>query len=91
MDPDKQTNWAYNCEYFHIHQIKHLFWAPKRTMSFIRLLGTVLLSACNICFDYKIKKLLSYYPDLSGGLFNIWAENDTQKTKYVHIILTFRM
>ena len=33
IGPVKQNNLAYNCDYFLIHQLKHVFWVLKRTIS----------------------------------------------------------
>ena len=33
IGPVKQKLFAYYCDYFLIHQLKHVFWVPKRTVS----------------------------------------------------------
>ena len=46
IGPDEQTLMRVKCDYFLSHQIKHVFWVLKRTVSLIK----VLLSIHNICF-----------------------------------------
>ena len=61
-----------SCEYFLIHQFKHVFWVAAQKIVSLRswhpLIETALLSTHNICLDWEIRKIIFHCTILTGGL-----------------------